>query len=149
MLSLTRGRQARCSHCRGCCCLFLLSQSCKKFVESSKVVPCFHCVYADASSTYVMSFRVARTSQPDHPPTGVLCPKGHDMMKFEGEIPDNYGGIDVVCDMCRHNPLQELSHYFHCTECDYDICPMCSNTGEVCTRCSMSPLAFCFVLFCV
>ena len=54
------------------------------------------------------------------------CTKSHIMTSFpEDEIPENYHG-PPLCDECRKSGLSNNSEYFHCNECNYDLCLCCA-----------------------
>eukprot|EP01059_Diplonema_ambulator_P021446 TRINITY_DN3562_c0_g1_i1.p1 TRINITY_DN3562_c0_g1~~TRINITY_DN3562_c0_g1_i1.p1 ORF type:complete len:1494 (+),score=451.06 TRINITY_DN3562_c0_g1_i1:64-4482(+) len=64
-----------------------------------------------------------------------LCPNKHKMSRAKG-IPDDIkayaaeGDLVLTCDICDEEDLQERDYYYHCTQCEHDVCKECSKVAE-------------------
>jgi len=63
-----------------------------------------------------------------------MCPLKHEMLRYSRQnLPDEYStGTGVSrCDECGKRNIHR-THYYHCSQCDHDICWQCaSNNGKI------------------
>ena len=77
--------------------------------------------------------------QKEAPP---VCPNNHRMLRIKG-VPESvraymtYGEEDqdedeliLACDICEEEDLQNKTSYYHCTQCEHDVCLECCRIGE-------------------
>ena len=76
-------------------------------------------------------------------PAPPLCPNGHLMVEAKGvpedvraylpagDMPsDEEEDLVLACDICEAEDLQESPHYYHCNDCEHDVCAACSCVSE-------------------
>ena len=54
------------------------------------------------------------------------CNKGHEMVQITG-LPKGGEYTTVECDICDTGKLENEAHFYHCKQCEFDMCVECAQ----------------------